>query len=48
MTQYSLIYNITNTCGIYGCNPSTTQTALQYPLGTDAMKNPTQYQDQWK
>ena len=48
MTQDGLINNIINTCGIYGFNPSNTQTALQYPLGTDAMKNPTQDHYQWK
>ena len=46
MTQDGLIYNIINTCGINYCNPSTIQTAIKSPLGTDAMKNQTQYQDQ--
>ena len=41
MTQDGLIYNIINKYGIYGFNPSTTQKAVQSPLGTYAMKNPT-------
>ena len=48
MTQDGLIYNIVNKYDIYGFNPSTTQKAVQSPLGTYAMKNPTQYQYQWK
>ena len=48
MTQDGIINNIINTCGIKGFNNSTTQTDVQYLLVTDAMKNPTQYQDQEK
>ena len=45
MTQDGIINNIINTCGIKGFNNSTTQTDVQYLLVTDAMKNPTHYQD---
>ena len=48
MTQDGLINNTIKIFGIKGYNPSTTQTYVQSPLGTDAMKDPTQYQDQWK
>ena len=39
MNQDGLIYNIINTCGIYGYNTSTTHKYVQSPLGTYAMKN---------
>ena len=48
MTQEGLINNIIKTCGIYGCNTSTTYKSVEYSLGTDAMKKPTKYQYQWK
>ena len=48
MTQDGLINNNIGTIGIYGFNPSTTQTSLQSSLGIDAIKNTTQYQEQWK
>ena len=48
MTQDGLIYTIINTCNMYDCNNSATQKYVQSPFQTDAMKNTTQYQDQWK
>ena len=47
MTKKGLLNNIIITLGIYGCNNSTTHTDVEYPLGTDATKKPTQYQYQW-
>ena len=47
MTQYGLINNIINTCGIMGCNYSTINTAVQSSLVTFAMKKLTKYQYQW-
>ena len=43
MTQEGLINNIIKTCGIYGCNTSTTYKSVEYSLRTDAMKKPTKY-----
>ena len=48
ITQHGIINDIINTCSIYGCNTSTTQKAIQYPLVTDEMKNPNKNQYQWK
>ena len=48
MTQDGIINNIINTFGIKGFNTSTTYTAIESPLETDAMKKPIQYQYHWK